>query len=411
MDFEQRVILKPGKQREIVEQYVRIHGSIKKAAKILGIGRNTLSAYKNGRYKSMPLEIVEKIVEETGHNLEELVEERVMLGELRCEALRKWREENPERLRQIQMRGVQKLKEMYKDDPSKMTEKAREALRKKYGENCYSIIGKMGREKAIKLYGEKALKEMYKKGYEKLVREHGEEEAKRILRKRLESGLKKKYGENWREVVKKLAVLAWMRKYPEDWREKLAERARERLRRRYGNNWPYVLSLVSWHAKLKKRGGGRKELLPILEKLVSVIKRGGTLEDLLEGESPDGKLAQFLIEKYGTISKAFGVNLKQEDFSMFLRVYFLVRDNPGITEGELGERLGVPKKEVRRIIYKMNRFFVGKVKSGSESRWWVKKHLFSENLYKSSAYLVYDKKLKSLLHRKVELRGVVKESI
>ncbi len=273
VDFEQRVILKPGKQREIIEEYVRLVGGLRKAARRLGIHRSTFFNYKIGKAKSLPLEIARKIAEEVGYDLNEITEGTATLKERTAMGFAKWREKH--------------------------------------------------------------------KGF-----------------------------------------------------------------------WSYMLYLFNKHYRLRKRNDEEsKELLLWVEKMIETIKKRGTLEDLLEGASSGDGLLRIISNNYDIFSKIFKIELGQEDFPLFLRIYFLIRDNPGMTERELGEKLGVPKEEVRRIIYKTNRFFVGKIKNGSESRWWVKRHLSSENLYKSSANLIYDKKLKSAIHEEIELRGIVRESI
>ncbi|MCD6403708.1 MAG: hypothetical protein J7L59_00795 [Nanoarchaeota archaeon] len=82
----------------------RFDGDLKKAARSLRLHPETFRNYYSGRRQTIPKRVLEKIVKAIGHNLEDIVEEEVRLGEFVARSFRRWETENPEEARRVERR-------------------------------------------------------------------------------------------------------------------------------------------------------------------------------------------------------------------------------------------------------------------------------------------------------------------
>jgi hypothetical protein len=184
INWDDRVILKPGKQREIIRAYVHMFETKKDAAERLGVQPCRLWYFEN-RDKSLPLEVFLGMIELTGHDFEEVVERETTMEESKGSYLRREWRDNPEKQEEIRSRaagmGGEVTRRRHIENPEEMGRKMREAFTAKHGEDCFRRFGELG--------------------WEKLVDEHGLEKARELNTGRLESSLKKTYGDNYGHVT------------------------------------------------------------------------------------------------------------------------------------------------------------------------------------------------------------------
>ncbi len=378
---EIRVRLKEGKREEVLGTYVRKKGGLKDAAESLGLSPKTFYNYYKGYRKTVPKRILEKIVETTGHSLEDVVEEEVKLGEFTSQSLRRWAKENPEEAREIRERNLRKgrerAKQLGKNTPG--LEKARQALREKYGENWGKVICQLARQSI----DEETRRERGRKAWRKLVEVLGEEGAREYRRKILEENLLEHYGHlgDLNEIRKLIGQMGgytrWqelvMEHGEEGAREIVKERLLGRLEEIYGENFHSIASL---YKVLKRRGlplDGVKEEMRESGKMLSrsditslrfAALGKMTLEQLLE----KGELERLVRLVPKTISLIFDGG-SREDYLLLAKVYSYLKGNPESSEQEMSRKLGVRVYQLRRLLHKFPKVFEGTPINSTSSRW------------------------------------------
>ncbi len=406
-DFNKRVRLKQGKQKEIFEEYLSLFDDQESAALSLGLKHTTFSAYKREQSKTVPLGILTRVADLTQKKLEDILLEEVTLKGLRAESLNNYRLNNPEEAISKQLEasrlGVKSLNEKYSNNRSMITYKSRLALKLKYGPNAYSILSRKGIKALKEKYGPDAHKITGRMSWEKLVNELGEEGAKAYRAEKFEEGLIKKYGSEFRKTLGKLGTEYWKENYGFFWTKEMTKNARKKRKEIYG---PISVSSEIGRLNLVERLGeeGAKNVVKerMLQGLIEtfgyeynnilsayrMLKNRGMLSDeislefkstakLMHEKNPESiKLLKSIIKKSSlenffdenareiaeylpkTLSSLIrGVEVSDEhDYDAVTKIYSYLKKNPEKDSKNISIETGILIRDVERVFYKNNLF-------------------------------------------------------
>jgi hypothetical protein len=277
--FLDRVILEKDFQTRLFELYARFCGGQQTAAVRLGLKMTTYSAYKRYQSKSVPTKIFDAIFEDTKYtwlqavlefdSKEEKIEDRKTLVEIQAAPLKHlWtvdRERALDIARDASIQGLSTLQDQLGPDwKKKMNETARDALKNKYGEGAFRIIGEKGIIEAKRKYGNN-LNKVISEGMIKALKRKYEEDYKQVLGDQFKKRMEDALGPDWSNVVSRMGHEALRKKFGNNFLEVTLMRARRALTAKYGDDY------------MRKIASGERE--------ETVERRNAVLQLVISGEA------------------------------------------------------------------------------------------------------------------------------